>query len=289
MQVNYIQPRKELRGVISRFWIGEVLSMGHNEQSFYRIIASGNTGLIIQLFQNQSLLLNSADHRVLPKAFIYGQKSDSPCLNHFTAEATLLGVDFHPTVFKKVFGVNATELTNTLADAVALLPYSLIRQMQDSESIHEAISLIEHYLLGKVKESSTEAALDYAITQIRQTTYLVDTAVLASKIGMSQRTFQRHFKEQVGIDAYTYSRIVRFQKALHSMQQGREISLTQLAYDLGYADQSHFGREFKLFVGESPLGFIKHSKYLETSNTDIHTPFRIIEINLRSATTIYYE
>lgn len=278
MQVNYIQPRKELRGVISRFWIGEVPFMEHNDLSFYRIIASGNTGLIIQLFQNHSPLLNSVDHRVLPRAFIYGQKSDSPCLNHFTSMATLLGVDFQPTAFKKVFGVNATELTNTLADAAALLPYSLIRQLQDSESIREAISLIENYLLDKVKESSTETALDYAITQIRQTTYLVDTAVLASKIGMSQRTFQRHFKEQVGIDAHTYSRIIRFQKALDIMQQGRDISLTKLAYDLGYADQSHFGREFKLFVGESPMGFMKHSKFLETSNTDIHTPFRIIEI-----------
>ena len=48
-----------------------------------------------------------------------------------------------------------------------------------------------------------------------------------------------------------YTRIVRFQKALAQMQHqaGKEINQAQIAYASGYADQSHFIREFKKFCG----------------------------------------
>ena len=57
------------------------------------------------------------------------------------------------------------------------------------------------------------------------------------------------------------TRIVRFQKALAQMQHqaGKEINQAQIAYASGYADQSHFIREFKKFCGYTPVSLLKVS------------------------------
>lgn len=278
MRIKYIEPRAELRSVISRFWYGEVQQENPLAPSSYRIVASGNTGMVIQLFQNQSRLYNSHNQKQLPLAFIYGQKSDTPCLNHFSAEVTIVGVDFQPTAFTRIFGVNTTELTNTLADAVTLLPNCLLRQLQECETVAVAVALLERYFLKHTLTTTPQLGIDYAIQQIRQAPCIIDTSDIAIELGMSRRTFQRRFKDQVGIDAQTYSRIIRFQRALYSIQQSRTTSITQLAYDLGYADQSHFGREFKLFIGDSPKVFAKPNKTLVELTKCPLTPFRILGV-----------
>lgn len=55
-----------------------------------------------------------------------------------------------------------------------------------------------------------------------------------------------------------YARIVRFQKSLKLMQnQTENISQTQIAYQCGYSDQSHFIREFRELSRYTPLSLIK--------------------------------
>ena len=42
-------------------------------------------------------------------------------------------------------------------------------------------------------------------------------------------------------------------------QPGKEINQAQIAYTSGYADQSHFIREFKQFCGYTPMSLLKIS------------------------------
>lgn len=42
-------------------------------------------------------------------------------------------------------------------------------------------------------------------------------------------------------------------------QAGKEINQAQIAYASGYADQSHFIREFKKFCGYTPVSLLKVS------------------------------
>ena len=78
---------------------------------------------------------------------------------------------------------------------------------------------------------------------------------------LSKKQFERSFNSFVGINPKEYTRIVRFQKALAQMQYqpGKEINQAQIAYTSGYADQSHFIREFKQFCGYTPMSLLKIS------------------------------
>lgn len=71
-------------------------------------------------------------------------------------------------------------------------------------------------------------------------------------LGLSERSLERLFLTYVGITPILYTRICRFQASLRLLRQGKARSLTDIAYTLGYFDQSHFIRDFKLFSGASP-------------------------------------
>lgn len=81
---------------------------------------------------------------------------------------------------------------------------------------------------------------------------------IADILGISVRTLERHFVQILGFPPKQFIRIVRFQQAvekLHKVNKSR--SLTDISYECGYFDQSHFIKDFKTFYGDSPLFFKK--------------------------------
>jgi len=65
---------------------------------------------------------------------------------------------------------------------------------------------------------------------------------LARAAGLSQFHFTRVFKAEVGLPPYAYFEQVRIAHAHDLIHQGHD--LTSVAYQLGYADQSHLTRHF---------------------------------------------
>ena len=94
---------------------------------------------------------------------------------------------------------------------------------------------------------------------------LVNVRSLAREYFFSDRQFERKFKEFSGFSPKLYARINRFQAA--PKQYGSGKTLTSIAYDCGYYDQSHFINDFKEFSGYNPkvyfTGQAEGSEYLE--------------------------
>lgn len=70
--------------------------------------------------------------------------------------------------------------------------------------------------------------------------------------GYSHRHFAARFRAATGLTPNAYRRILRFNRAIDCIAAEPEIGLADLAMALGYADQSHFTREFREFGGVSP-------------------------------------
>lgn len=126
------------------------------------------------------------------------------------------------------------------------------------------IHYIEEWLLSQFANGSSNTAyqikrIDAAIRQICAVPQISVTE-LSSIACLSKKQFERLFSSFVGINPKEYARIVRFQKALEQMQHHfDEINQAQIAYASGYADQSHFIREFKKFSGYTPMSLLKVS------------------------------
>ena len=83
----------------------------------------------------------------------------------------------------------------------------------------------------------------------------------------------------MGVDAETYSRIVKFQKAINFLMYGNFNKLSDIAYQLDYSDQSHFNREFKYFTGLTPNGFLKNGNQKKSKRFEKEpiSPLRILK------------
>lgn len=80
----------------------------------------------------------------------------------------------------------------------------------------------------------------------------VKMAELAEELGVSTRTLERQFLQEVGIGAKTLSRLIRFEAAYNTLSYAPQTPLVSLAYETGFADQAHLTREFRALGGLTP-------------------------------------
>lgn len=80
------------------------------------------------------------------------------------------------------------------------------------------------------------------------------TKTLSEKSGYSLWYFQRCFKIVTGVTPMTYINFLRMQLAKKFLEKP-EITLTQIAMNLGYSQQSSFCRKFKNYYRLTPKEF----------------------------------
>jgi AraC-like DNA-binding protein len=78
---------------------------------------------------------------------------------------------------------------------------------------------------------------------------------LARRSGMSMKTLQRRFHNEVGLSPKAYQRVVRFRRAFRLLQGNRNGA--EVAAMAGYYDQAHLIREFTRLAGSSPRRFFR--------------------------------
>lgn len=74
------------------------------------------------------------------------------------------------------------------------------------------------------------------------------TGDIAAASGRNHRAIQRWFRNEIGMPARQYFRLLRFQRAVEDGGRDGE-GLAQEAAKLGYADQAHMSRDFKRHSG----------------------------------------
>ncbi|MEV0702930.1 AraC family transcriptional regulator [Saccharopolyspora sp. NPDC050389] len=84
-------------------------------------------------------------------------------------------------------------------------------------------------------------------------------ADVADDLGISERGLRRLLRHETGCGPKQLQRILRFQRfhrRLPALARGRT-SLAIVAAELGYADQSHLGRECRRLSGSSPAALVR--------------------------------
>ncbi|MBE1498845.1 AraC-like DNA-binding protein [Amycolatopsis lexingtonensis] len=92
-------------------------------------------------------------------------------------------------------------------------------------------------------------------------------ADVADEVGVSERALRRHLVHAVGAGPKQVHRIRRFQRFLRRLEPlvARRTSLAGVAADLGYADQSHLGRDCRRLSGSSPAALVRVAEKFQTT------------------------
>jgi transcriptional regulator of acetoin/glycerol metabolism len=82
----------------------------------------------------------------------------------------------------------------------------------------------------------------------------IDLATLAAVAGLSIHHFAREFKQSAGLSPHQYLIRKRIERA-QDMLAHTDLSLSEIAYAVGFSDQSHLARHFRQMFGVTPRQF----------------------------------
>ena len=136
-----------------------------------------------------------------------------------------------------VFGNNVNHVINALANAA------------DFETMK---NIANDFMFGLLYKIRKPLAIDCVIPEILKHGGVVKIDSLVKQACMSNRQFERAFKNRMGVSPKFYSRLVRFGKAWLLKENNPHFSWTKVAYDCNYFDQMHFIRDFKEFANTNP-------------------------------------
>lgn len=164
-----------------------------------------------------------------------------------------LGVEIYPWGARQLFGWSAEMIVLDLSAHPAAREICALLTLNRWE---EARQTLEGWLL-KLWHAQAEA-LGKGVQAAAKLYTSLGTAkigMLAEELNLSQRQLERQFAQQVGVNAKTLARLIRFEEVHNRISLEPELALAPLAYELGFADQAHLNREFKALAHMTPRAF----------------------------------
>ena len=127
---------------------------------------------------------------------------------------------------------------------------------KDSNSLQK-ISTIENFLLSLFNNNRSNILIKTAVQKIVLSNGTIKIKELASILHISLDAFEKQFRKIAGTSPKQFSSIVRLTSLINRKYNHQ--SLSEIAYDYGYFDQSHFIKDFKMFTGKTPLDYFKNT------------------------------
>ena len=129
-------------------------------------------------------------------------------------------------------------------------------QTDDVNSVLEVLADYFHELLQEAS-FNPDYRIKLAINLILKTSGTVSIKELRERLSVAERTLERQFVKEIGVTPKQFAKIIRFSSSMKQLTEAEYVNLTDISYDSGFADQSHFIRSFKRYTGKTPKEFQK--------------------------------
>jgi AraC-like DNA-binding protein len=175
-----------------------------------------------------------------------------------SGKLSLFSILFQPHGAAQIFNVPINQLFEQNVPLKFILnreATDLEAKLQETNTFQEKVFTAEKFLLARLKSNYKHhefSRINSCLSEINRAKGLVSTEKLSELACLSRKQFERNFSAFVGTSPRQFLKTVRFQNALHTKFRQKSMSLTQLACDCGYYDQSHMINDFKKLSGFTP-------------------------------------
>jgi AraC-like DNA-binding protein len=149
--------------------------------------------------------------------------------------------------------VAGSSLVDRVRAALADAPDDAARQRAAAAEVEQALAVLlpvdEESLLVNAIVDHVERHSD--VQSVRQIT---------QRFGLSERTLQRLLSRRIGLSPKWLIQRRRLHEAAELLRSGEPPDLAAVAVQLGYADQAHFGRDFRTVTGLTPGRFVREPR-----------------------------
>jgi len=175
----------------------------------------------------------------------------------------MLGIRFYAHSAAYFLNEEVWEFNDQIADLRDLLGApvrTLHNRLRETAELNGRIQLIEDFLIQRLSIKQRKISNDHIgmigqiIKEMQQNDTPEHVEAIALRHRISSRYLRKLFLQYTGVTPKLYNKINRFQLSLQLISESAS-SLTSIAYDCGYADQSHFIRDFRSFTGFPPSAY----------------------------------
>ncbi len=254
MDTQNIVPGDSISLFVKSIWVFE--NEDKNTNTTLPFFADGCPGLMFQ--QSDNGLIVKPHDKKMPEVFLYGQ-TILPIELEISGAFHIIVFQLYPYVLKAFFDIPPQSINDNcyyFDDDKEDIKW-LKKQLKLSESIQDKIEIMSELLLRyfEKKKESLDFEIQQGIEHIFQTKGQENIRSIASKLKFNIRTFERRFLAETGLTPKQFAKIIQFQASLDQLTIKDYEKHTDIVYENGFSDQSHFIKVFKAFTGKTPKSF----------------------------------
>lgn len=256
MKFRIYQPSKQLQGQVCFFWVFE--GNQPNGSYIYRSMADPCCELIFHYKGRFDELLGSGKRS---RSFRSGIHAQTQRYRRFVTEEAfgIFGAYLYPFAVMQLLKISPARLTDQMPDLPSALGNTgreLEERIISARDTGQRIIILSSYLEKQLHdhEMDDHPAIS-AVRHVNRSRGSHTVHKLSSQFNLSERQFERKFKEYSGFTPKKYLRLVRFGKACSQYGDADGKNLSEIALSCGYYDQSHFIKDFQAFSGYPPSKF----------------------------------
>ena len=227
---------------------------------YRRELPSAEVPLIISF--DEPIRLFDVDDRT--RSTVLGSFATGAYDSHVIVEANGsqggIQIDFTILGMRLFLGRPLADLTNrgaAIEDIFGSAGRRVTTELQDAPTWDARFDLLDREIgsrMAAARRPSSEVLC--AWHRIVDSGGLVPIRSLVEETRWSQKHLISQFREHIGLAPKVFARVMRFGRVVDRLRRRGHGSLTELALDCGYYDQSHFDRDFRTFAGVTPTELI---------------------------------
>lgn len=183
---------------------------------------------------------------------------------------SVVAVKFRPGGFHPFLGAPVSILTDrvrALDEVFGPDGARLEAEVRACPGVSERVAVLERFLLERLPHADPMVeVVDGVVQLIAGDRSITRVETVAERTGLTARTLQRLFVRYVGASPKWVVQRYRLQEAAERLARDGTGALSRLAYDLGYADQAHFIRDFREMVGATPAEYARRAASARTES-----------------------
>jgi AraC-like DNA-binding protein len=173
----------------------------------------------------------------------------------------IFGTAFRPAGFRPLLGRPVTELTDRVVEGSAVFGAAageLAGRIYDARNVEERIGIAEGFVRGRLTGAVLAAVrtVNGLVDAILADRAILKVDDIVDRYGIGKRNLEKLFREYIGVTPKWVIQRYRLHEAAERLDTAAT-DLSTLAYELGYADQAHFVRDFKAAVGRPPASYVR--------------------------------
>lgn len=181
-------------------------------------------------------------------------------LNFISEIKTIFGVRFCSGSIGELFCSGVRDLGNSIveADCAFIDGEDTISQLSEAKTFKERWYIVRNYLEKRLQcENYKNQLTKYVLKTVINNHGSIRIKSLEEKTGYTNRYINKKINESIGVSVKKFCEIVQFHWSYQLFHnENRSISLSELAIESGYYDQSHMNLSYKRLTGNLPSNIL---------------------------------